>query len=716
MDAYTAGSGIRPGADMSFPPLNLLVAAAETALPDQLQSLLRQAGHDVRLEAVADMPRLTERLPDADLVILYGVEDDSPQALTMDAVLAAMRLQQMTSPLLYSPAPGESRDRSALLQAGVEEVIAGDAPAVALQAVERTILSLRQQQEVQWLRRRVRDLETDNSALRELSAEPTALIEAGIHRQCNPAYRRFWGIDDSVPLHDITLQDLVHEDDRAALQAFLSPLPETPVSATFRLQPGLMKAGGAAETDTATTLFRFRPVDHEGQACLELRLSPAPGNASHAQRLDNLRNRDPVTHLDNREALSLKLEAAIRKALQGGPASILLKVSLDNLNEQETGLNRGTINRLLRDIGQFLRQSVTRPLSAARIDATSFALLLPDNSLQDIRELADFIRSSISTRFSTVGAQHNALGCRIGIARVNQHTADAGSLLALADLPLPAGDAPQAESPAGESSATGDTDLMAYVGPALEGDRLRLLFQPIVSLKGDDSFRGYEVFTRLLDEHDNDIAPHRFLPALNFQGLGERLDQQVIRALLDTLGRTPETSPSLTLNLTATTLMRGTLADWLSEQLAVRQLDPSRLIVALSEIDLQQHPNRVLAMASGLRSLGVGISLKHFGLALDTFRYLDELNPVFIALDNRLIRDLAYNDAHRDNIRQMLQRLHDRQLLVAAPNIEDMDLLPLLWETGFDLAQGYCLQRPSQDMDYDFIEEEEITLDSLPGQ
>lgn len=714
MDAYTAGSELRPGAEMSLPPLNLLVAAAETALPDQLQSLLRQAGHDVRLEAVTALPTLTERLPDADLVILYGDEEDSPGALTMDAVLAAMRLQQMAAPLLYSPHPGEGRDRSTLLQAGVEEVIDGDAPDIALLIVERVIYSIRQQQEVQRLRRRVRDLESDNSALLELSTEPTAFIGDGRLRHCNPAFRQSCGIDDSVSLHDIAIQDLVHEDDRAALQAFLSPLPETPVSATFRLLPAGMKEDG--ETEAATTLFRFRPVDHGGQACLELRLSAAPGNERHAQRLDNLRNRDPVTHLDNREALLLKLEAAIRRALDGGHHSILLKLTLDNLTEQETGLDRGAINRLLRDIAQFLRQSVKRPACAARIDATSFALLLNDTSLHEVRELADFISSSISTRFSSVGAQHSTLGCRIGIAGINQHAADAESLLALADQPLPANNAGEADTPAGEQTGYVDTNLMAYVSQALESDRLRLLFQPIVSLKGDDSFRGYEVFTRLLDEHDNDIAPRRFLPALNFQGLGETLDRHVIRALLDTLGKTPETSPSLTLNLTATTLMRGTLPDWLSEQLAARQLDPSRLIVALSEIDLQQHPDRVLSMASGLKTLGVRTSLKHFGLALDTYRYLNELTPVFVTLDNRLIRDLAYNDAHRDNIRQMLQRLHDHQLLVTAPNIEDMDLLPLLWETGFDLAQGYCLQRPSQDMDYDFIEEEEITLDSLPGQ
>jgi EAL domain-containing protein (putative c-di-GMP-specific phosphodiesterase class I) len=42
-------------------------------------------------------------------------------------------------------------------------------------------------------------------------------------------------------------------------------------------------------------------------------------------------------------------------------------------------------------------------------------------------------------------------------------------------------------------------------------------------------------------------------------------------------------------------------------------------------------------------------------------------------------------------------------------------VLPVLWDIGVDYAQGYCLQAPSDAMNYEFVEDEEITL-SAPAQ
>jgi multidomain signaling protein FimX len=54
-------------------------------------------------------------------------------------------------------------------------------------------------------------------------------------------------------------------------------------------------------------------------------------------------------------------------------------------------------------------------------------------------------------------------------------------------------------------------------------------------------------------------------------------------------------------------------------------------------------------------------------------------------------------------------------LLVVAPQVEDMDVLPVLWQTGADYVQGYCLQRPSDAMNYEFVQVEEITLPAAPN-
>jgi EAL domain-containing protein (putative c-di-GMP-specific phosphodiesterase class I) len=109
------------------------------------------------------------------------------------------------------------------------------------------------------------------------------------------------------------------------------------------------------------------------------------------------------------------------------------------------------------------------------------------------------------------------------------------------------------------------------------------------------------------------------------------------------------------------------------------------------------------------------MAICHFGCALDPFAVLDRLAPTLVKLDETLVRDIIYSPQQRENVRTQIGKLHERGLLVVAPQVEDMDVLPVLWQTGADYVQGYCLQRPSDAMNYEFVHVEEITLPAAPN-
>ena len=46
---------------------------------------------------------------------------------------------------------------------------------------------------------------------------------------------------------------------------------------------------------------------------------------------------------------------------------------------------------------------------------------------------------------------------------------------------------------------------------ALDDDRFRLLFQPIINLRGEGE-EHYEAFLRMLDQDGNEVSPYDFLP------------------------------------------------------------------------------------------------------------------------------------------------------------------------------------------------------------
>ncbi|MDC6690158.1 EAL domain-containing protein, partial [Leclercia adecarboxylata] len=83
-------------------------------------------------------------------------------------------------------------------------------------------------------------------------------------------------------------------------------------------------------------------------------------------------------------------------------------------------------------------------------------------------------------------------------------------------------------NPADELAAAANRgDIVAMLRQALENNSFRLLFQPIISLRGD-SFEHYEVLLRLLDPQGVEVPPNEFLSAASDVGLATKIDRWVI--------------------------------------------------------------------------------------------------------------------------------------------------------------------------------------------
>jgi EAL domain-containing protein (putative c-di-GMP-specific phosphodiesterase class I) len=212
----------------------------------------------------------------------------------------------------------------------------------------------------------------------------------------------------------------------------------------------------------------------------------------------------------------------------------------------------------------------------------------------------------------------------------------------------------------------------------------------------------------MLDRDGNEVSPAAFLPLANLNGIGEEIDRLIIGLALDSMK--DSSTERLIINITSNSLMSRTFLPWLSDKLRSGRIASDLLVLQISEVDIHGNPAQALAFCRGLQQLNAGMAICHFGCALDPFAVLDELTPTLVKLDETLVRDIIYSPQQIESVRIQIGRLHERGLLVIAPQVEDMDVLPVLWQTGADYVQGYCLQRPSDEMNYEFVHVEEITL------
>lgn len=676
----------------------LLVAAGNVDAANRLISGLRAAGLALRSASAGTERELGMLLAHGqwDVVVCFADE-----GLPLASVLSVLRHNELELPLIYVGATPV--DPAVLRRQGVHDALAPDATAALLACVQRAT-------ELSQLKRRLRQLELQHRELEQRhelllagSATPIGYVQDGIHLACNPSYARCFGHDTTAALASIPLLDLLSPADRPRIKTLLSQPLAGPYTETVRIK----RQGGGEEPMELC----FTPVEYNGKACVQLSVGPAPGNADYAATVMRIGQQDLLTCLDNATHFLSRIEHAIRAAVQDNKYSSLLLIELSEFTEVSAALGRSTANLVLADIARFLQELIADRDAAARLDEHTFAILLHDGDPDKALALARKIQSRLNNRISPAMLTSLELGCAIGMALINGLAGDAETVLErartnLRDKPLNADGKFQYRI--GEDLRHDAGAMLDYLKAALLNRRFKLLFQPLVSINGE-GYKCYEVLTRMLDRDGNEIAPGAFLPLANLNGVGEEIDRLVIGMALDSM-KDSRAAERLLINITSNSLMSRTFLPWLSAKLREGRIASDLLILQISEVDIHGNPVQAREFCHGLRQLNAGIAISHFGCALEPFAVLAELQPVLVKLDETLVRDIIYSPQQIQNVQDTIRQLHDRGLLVIAPQVEDMDVLPVLWQTGADYVQGYCLQRPSDEMNYEFVHVEEITL------
>lgn len=685
---------------------HLLVVSADNGAINRLISHLRNAGLPLRPTLASSATQLSALLSQGPWDVLL-LQDSAELGIPDTLALLAKHQQELPVLLLRNSEPTDT-ELLPLFRQGIRAV-------VPLRAADRLVTELTREAQHAALRQRLRQRERqlqelENRHQQVLDDSPLALayVLDGVHLYCNPALAALFGYPDVTTISTTPLLNLVNLASRPALKTLLAEAETGTRSAEFTAR---CHDGSEQELQ-----FTFTPVAYQGKHCLQMSVQPGAGNAAREAEVERLGQQDLLTRLDGRSHFLQRLENAIRAAVQKAHFSSFILVQIDDFDGIAAALGRSSSNLVLNDIAQTLQGALSRPVLAGRLDEHVFGLWLEEGDPDVALALCEEISERINNRVSSAMLSSLELRCSVGMTLINGHALNAEELLERARMNLQL--QPQASKRPdafriGDSLQHDAADMLAYVQTALQERRFKPLFQPIVGISGNTR-RSYEVLLRMLDKDGNEIRPGAFLPLATLNGMGEDIDRMVVQMAIDALQVTPDVQ-QLTVNITENTLLSHTFLPWLSEQLTQQRLQAERLAIDVSEIVLHASLEPALAFCQGLAVLGVQLTISNFGCALEPFALLERVKPALVTLDETIVRDLIYSSHQKANVQSLVQALHARGVQVVTPRVEDMAVLPVLWEIGVDYAQGYCLQAPSQHMNYEFVQDEEITL-SAPAQ
>jgi EAL domain-containing protein (putative c-di-GMP-specific phosphodiesterase class I) len=240
---------------------------------------------------------------------------------------------------------------------------------------------------------------------------------------------------------------------------------------------------------------------------------------------------------------------------------------------------------------------------------------------------------------------------------------------------------------------------LARLRRALQNDLFVLHFQPIVSLR-DGSVSHHEALVRLADEADGSlVAPGRFLPAAERYGLVTRIDRVVLGKVAALLGgEHGDRGSVVAINLSALSVTDGTMLRDIEQALARHAVDPSRLVIELTETAAISDMAKARAFCEGAQALGCVVALDDFGSGFGSFQYLKHLPFGLLKIDGDFIRGLPGSPTDQLVVEALAGVVRGMGRRTIAEFVGDEQTMSLLRGFGVDYAQGFQVGRPSPRM------------------
>jgi EAL domain-containing protein (putative c-di-GMP-specific phosphodiesterase class I) len=163
-----------------------------------------------------------------------------------------------------------------------------------------------------------------------------------------------------------------------------------------------------------------------------------------------------------------------------------------------------------------------------------------------------------------------------------------------------------------------------------------------------------------------------------------------MRRWLDEIGDTPLT---LSVNLSARQLLDDSLVQDVSSALAEAGLDPSRLVLEITENVFMDDVDTLQERIAQLKKLGVRLALDDFGTGYSSLGYLDRFPIDIIKIDKTFVDRIS--EGSDDVLAQAIIRLSETfGLSTVAEGIEEEMQADRLATLGCRLGQGFLYSRP----------------------
>jgi diguanylate cyclase (GGDEF)-like protein/PAS domain S-box-containing protein len=410
---------------------------------------------------------------------------------------------------------------------------------------------------------------------------------------------------------------------------------------------------------------------------------------------------DPLTGLENRHALGVRLEEQLAHARRAREPVAVLFIDLDRFKMINDSYGHAAGDQLLVSAAQRMKELLRHDIDAlGRLGGDEFVIVLGGPLSPDsVTAVAIRLVHSLAQPYQLAGASVHS-GSSVGVALYPDDGVDAATLLRHADTAMYAAKRAgrgnfQFFSEAMNAATHEHLRLETRMRAALAEDGFELHLQPQIEL---DTGRiiGAEMLLRWDDAELGQVEPIRAIAVAEECGLILPLGDWVLARAMQLLADWQRDGIELRLavNLSARQFESGALLARLDLLLAESRINPACLELEITETAAMRDPENTRELLRQLRKRGFKLAIDDFGTGYSSLAYLKLFAIDRIKIDRGFVKDIESDPNDAAIVAATIGLAHSLGLGVVAEGVETQAQWRFLRDKHSDEAQGFLFARP----------------------